>query len=353
MSNSIHLRPRLRRSSKARARVVAGVGTVVVLLGALVGCGGDSDKGSVTTAVTTSPSASTLQGQFIDVVKTVSPQVVQIETPTGLGSGVVFDDKGDIVTNAHVVGSYQQFAVVVSGSAQEKATLVGSYPQGDLAVVRLADAKPRPAVFADSSKVQVGEFALAVGNPLGLRSSVTEGIVSSVGRTVSEGNGVTLPSVIQTSAPINPGNSGGALVDISGNVIGIPTLAATDPEFGGAPAPGIGFAIPSNTVRRVASKLISSGQIPQSQRAYLGVVVTTPVGGGVLIASVQPGGPADKAGIRAGDVIVAVARKPVATTEDLTSVLATLKPGQKVDVTVIKQNGQKATLSVRVGTPQP
>jgi putative serine protease PepD len=141
---------------------------------------------------------------------------------------------------------------------------------GDLAVVRLADARPEPATFADSSKIAVGQFALAIGNPLGLQSSVTQGIVSSVGRTVSEGNGVTLPSVIQTSAEINPGNSGGALVDIQGRVIGIPTLAATDPEFNGAPAPGIGFAIPSSTVKSVAGKLVSSGRMPRSGRAFLG-----------------------------------------------------------------------------------
>jgi S1-C subfamily serine protease len=129
----------------------------------------------------------------------------------------------------------------------------------DLAVIRITRARPRPATFANSAQVEVGDFTLAIGNPLGLRSSVTEGIVSAVGRSVPETGSVTLSSVIQTSAAINPGNSGGALVDLSGHVIGIPTLAAVDPQMGGGQAPGIGFAIDSSTVRQVADPLVRSG----------------------------------------------------------------------------------------------
>jgi S1-C subfamily serine protease len=330
-------------------------GIAIGLLAALAGCGGGHKSGtgvSVSTkpAVAATPAAETLQQQFVNVVDSVSPAVVQIQTPAGLGSGVVFDDQGDVVTNAHVVGSFTQFDVTLSGGSRHKATLVGSYPPNDIAVVKLTDAKPKPAPFADSSKIKVGEFALAIGNPLGLRSSVTDGIVSSVGRTVSEGNGATIPSAIQTSAPINPGNSGGALVDITGRVIGIPTLAATDPEFGGAQAPGIGFAIPSNTARNLAAQLVSSGRVPQAKRGYLGVEVTTIVGGGVLVQSVQRGGPADRAGIRPGDVIVALAGRPSPTSEELALVLATLKPGQRVSVKVVRRSGQRATLPVQLGT---
>ena len=128
----------------------------------------------------------------------------------------------------------------------------------DLAVIRITGARPRPATFANSTQVEVGDLTLAIGNPLGLRSSVSEGIVSAVGRSVPETDSVTLSSVIQTSAAINPGNSGGALVDLSGHVIGIPTLAAVDPEMGGGQAPGIGFAIDSSTVQRVADTLVRS-----------------------------------------------------------------------------------------------
>src|SRR6266566_8820059 len=182
--------------------------------------------------------------------------VVEIETSAGLGSGVVYDGKGDIITNAHVVGNFKTLKITLANGTYD-GTLVGSFPANDLAVVHVKGTTPHPATFADSSKLQVGDFALAIGNPLGLRSSVTEGIVSSLGRTVSEGNGIALSSVIQTSAAINPGNSGGALVDLEGRVIGIPTLAALDPQLGGS-APGIGFAIPSNVVSDIAGQIVKN-----------------------------------------------------------------------------------------------
>ena len=203
------------------------------------------------------PSASS--EPFVPVVHSVSRSVVQIQSPRGLGSGVVFDGRGDVVTNAHVVAGSQRFVVTLAGGDAHPATLVGSDPSHDLAVVRLAGVRPAPAVFADSSKLQVGDLVVAIGNPLGLRSSVTQGIISSLGRSVNEGNGVTLSPVIQTSAAINPGNSGGALVDLQEQVVGIPTLAALDPEMGRAQAPGIGFAIPSNTVKTVANRLTTAG----------------------------------------------------------------------------------------------
>jgi S1-C subfamily serine protease len=240
-------------------------------------------------------------------------------------------------------------SVTLATEGQHPATLVGIYPQNDIAVVRVSGQKPHPATFADSSKVQVGEIVLAIGNPLGLRSSVTQGIVSSAGRTVSEGNGIVLPSVIQTSAEINPGNSGGALVNLEGAVVGIPTLAATDPEFGG-PAPGIGFAIPSNTAKNFASKLIASGTVAPSGRAYLGVVASTMLLGGVIVQRVVPGGPAARAGLKPGEVIVSVAGAQITTTDALSSVLATLRPGQTVPVQVLTPEGQTSVLQVTLGS---
>jgi S1-C subfamily serine protease len=148
--------------------------------------------------------------------------------------------------------------ITLAGGGRHRANVVGVDRKRDLAVVHMSGATPNPATFADSSKVDVGDIAIAIGNPLGLRSSVTQGIVSSIDRKLSEGSGVTLSAAIQTSAEINPGNSGGALVDLSGRVIGVPTLAAVDPQIGGT-APGIGFAIPSNTVDRIASSLVASG----------------------------------------------------------------------------------------------
>jgi putative serine protease PepD len=234
----------------------------LVGLASLAACGQDENHmpaaATPVPAVSLKPQFAKPQGQFVQVVQDVAPRVVQIQSRTGLGSGVVFDDGGDVVTNAHVVAGSRRFLVTLSGGDRRPATLVGADPGHDLAVVHVAGTPPAPAEFGDDTTLQVGDLVLAIGNPLGLRSSVTDGIVSALDRTVSEGGGVTLSPVIQTSAAINPGNSGGALVDLAGQVIGIPTLAALDPQMGGEQAPGIGFAIPSTTVRSVASRLIAA-----------------------------------------------------------------------------------------------
>ncbi len=240
-----------------RRRPIAATASVLVALAVLAGCGSsDSSSGTATTAV--AGGATAVQEQFVQVVDRVSPQVVQIESNVGLGSGIVYDDNGNIVTNAHVAGNSRSFVVTLARGEKHKATLVGTDPSNDVAVIHLDDTTPAPATFDDSSDVRSGDIVFAIGNPLGLQSSVTQGIVSSLNRQVNEGNGVTLSNVIQTSAEINPGNSGGALVDLSGHVVGVPTLAALDPEFGNTPAVGIGFAIPSNTVRSVADRLIAT-----------------------------------------------------------------------------------------------
>jgi putative serine protease PepD len=230
---------------------LAGIATVVAA------CGGGRPGHDVTRVapVASADAAISLQRELVRVVRAVSPSVVQIRTSEALGSGVVFDARGDVVTNAHVVGNATRLAVTLASGDRHPAVTIGRDTASDLAVIRIAGARPRPATFADSSQVEVGDIVLALGNPLGLRSSVTEGIVSAVGRSVPEGDGATLASAIQTSAAINPGNSGGALVDLSGRVIGIPTLAALDPQMGTGEAPGIGFAIDGNTVRRAAGAL--------------------------------------------------------------------------------------------------
>jgi putative serine protease PepD len=289
------------------------------------------------------------QAALVNVVRTLSPSVVQIEASAGLGSGVVLNSAGYIVTNAHVVAGATTFTVTTSTGKQYKARLVGSFAPDDLAVVRVTGAKLRPAVFADSSKLDVGDLAVAIGNPLGLRSSVTEGVISAIRGPVPEGNGQTLPSVIQTSAAINPGNSGGALADIEGRVVGIPTLAATDPQLGGS-APGIGFAIPSNLVKDIAGQIVKNGKVVNSHRAYLGVNIGDTSGNGVYVGAVTAGGPAATAGMRVGDVILSVAGKPTPTTDALGTVVAGLTPGKTVPVVVQHQDGTKATLQVKLGT---
>jgi putative serine protease PepD len=334
---------------------------LVALAIASGGCGGSNSSRNQSTGPASGTlqsraggDASALEARFVDVVARVSPTVVQIRAGDGLGSGVIYDDRGNVVTNHHVVGDDRTFDVTLANGRTHRATLVGAFPPEDLAVIRLEGTTPTPATLGDSSRLHVGQFAFAIGNPLGLRSSVTQGIVSSLGRTVSEGpGGAVVTSAIQTSAPINPGNSGGALVDLAAEVIGIPTLAALEPDLGG-PAPGIGFAIPSNTVKRIADQLIETGRVTDSDRAYLGVRVATSVGGvGVLVAGVQKGSPADKAGLEPGHVITAVNRKPTRSAEDLATVLAELRPGQQVPVDVMDPLGRKRTVTVTLGELPP
>jgi len=319
---------------------------VVLVVVAVVAVGFAS--GRTDTRTEGSASAGTaLQNAFVGVYNRVSPSVVQIQTSEGLGSGIVLDSKGDIVTNAHVVGSSKSFVVTTSTGRQLTGKLVGTFAQDDLAVIKVHSASLHPATFADSAKLRVGDLAMAIGNPLGLSSSVTEGIVSGLGRQESEGNGVTLANAIQTSAPINPGNSGGALVDIQGRVIGIPTLGASDPQMGGAAA-GIGFAIPSNTVKDIAGQIVVHGHVTNSHRPYLGVEIGD-TGNGVYIGAVTAGSPADKAGLKTGDVITSVNGKATPTSDVLGTVLAGMKPGQDVTVKYHTQGGKVATAEVTLG----
>ena len=290
--------------------------------------------------------ATALQSNFVSVFKHVSPSVVQIETSEGLGSGIVFDTKGDIVTNNHVVGTSKTFTVTTSTGKQYKGTLVGQFPEDDLAVIKVG-ASLRPAAFANSDALQVGDIAMAIGNPLGLQSSFTEGVVSATGRDEPEGNNVTLRNAIQTSAAINPGNSGGALVDIQGRVIGIPTLAASDPQLGGAAA-GIGFAIPSNDVRDYASQIIAHGKVINSNRAFLGIRPGD-TGQGVYVGGLTSNGPAAKAGLKVGDVITAIDGKSTPTLDDLGAVLAGFKPGQTVSVKFTTQSGPSSSVKITLG----
>jgi putative serine protease PepD len=244
--------------------------SVPPLLGALLlggsllvaACGTGAPAASASPTASASPAvAGALQNDFVDVVNEVSPSVVVIETASGLGSGIVFNANGDIVTNNHVVAGSTKFTVTLADGQTLPGTLVGTYPAGDLAVIHVTGTNLNPATFGDSSKLVVGDIVLAVGNPLGLQGSVTQGIVSALDRSVAESKTVTLQNVIQTSAEINPGNSGGALVDLAGNVVGIPTLTALDPQLGDTAAPGIGFAIPSNVVVDVAGQLIATGRV--------------------------------------------------------------------------------------------
>jgi S1-C subfamily serine protease len=243
------------RAAKRPRRIRLATGAFIAVAAILLAACGGGSSGSHQAA---NAQASNVQTQFVKTVKTVLPSVVEVRTPDGLGSGVVIDTNGNIVTNAHVVGSSQSLQVRASTGKNYAATLVGSSSENDLAVIHAEGANLSAATLGDSSKLRVGNLVLAIGNPLGLASSVTNGIVSAVGRTVDESSAVALRGVIQTSAPINPGNSGGALVDVNGRVVGVPTLTAVDAQDNQL-ADGIGFAIPSNSVKRIAGQLLAGG----------------------------------------------------------------------------------------------
>jgi putative serine protease PepD len=294
------------------------------------------------------PAAAALQAQLVSVVEKVAPSVVQIETTSGLGSGVVFDKQGHIVTNAHVVEGATQVRVTLANGRRYTGRVIDAFAPNDLAVVKISAPGLRPIAIARSRDLKVGQFAIAVGNPLGLTSSVTFGIVSALNRTVSEGAGITIPDTVQTSAPINPGNSGGALVDLQGRLIGIPTLAANDPQVGGQ-AIGIGFAIPSDTVKDLAQQIVKNGKVVNSHRAYLGITTGDTGGQGVYVGRVVTGTPAAKAGLQVGDIIRSVAGRMTLSTTALSEVLADLQPGKEVSVVLLRGEAKK-TVKLTLGS---
>ncbi|NED90670.1 PDZ domain-containing protein [Streptomyces sp. SID11233] len=361
--DSLHSR---RRARRLLLPLTAGV-CAIALAG---GCSDSNSNSSGPDAATkagqvqqgsASKATGDLQAEYQSVIEDVLPSVVQIDASDSLGSGIVYDTKGHIVTNAHVVGKEKTFKVSsATGEKVLSASLVAAYPEQDLAVIKL-DHVPKglkAAKFGNSDKVAVGQIVLAMGSPLGLSSSVTQGIVSALGRTVSEssaggGTGATIANMVQTSAAINPGNSGGALVNLDSEVIGIPTLAATDPQLGGSAAPGIGFAIPVSMVKTVANQIIKSGKVTDSGRAALDITGRTVVDNsykpaGVAIVSISKGGAAEKAGLRVGDIITKIGDTQVTTITSLSEALASDEPGQKVTVTYQRSEAEK-TAQVALG----
>jgi putative serine protease PepD len=327
---------------------------VLALVAGVAACSGGGTTGLAGISPTGSPSQ--LQNQYVATVQRVLQSVVQISTSNSTGSGVVYDTKGDIVTNAHVVGNATTVKVREPvGTKQLNATVIGAFAPDDLAVIRVQNnaAALKPADFGNSNNVQVGQIVLAMGNPLGLVDSVTQGIVSATGRTVGEGSGSSalITAAIQTSAAINPGNSGGALVNLNDQVIGIPTLAARLPNEGGA-APGIGFAIPSDTVKNIADQLIKDGKVTKSDRASLGITAQDAANSsgqadGVAIISVASGGAAATAGIRPGDILVGLNQTRITRLAELQTTLAHYPPGTKVTIHYVR-DGESTTRTATV-----
>ena len=310
-----------------------------------------------------------------EIYKRSGPGVVQITSTTGdgqaLGSGFVIDKSGHIVTNFHVIEDATDIEVRFSNDDTLKATLVGSDPSTDLALLRV-DAGARaltPLVLADSDRVEVGDTVVAIGNPFGLERTVTSGIVSALQRAVRAPNGFAIDHVIQTDAPINHGNSGGPLLNTRGEVIGVNSQIETGGSGDGNV--GVGFAVPSNTVETVVAQLLQSGKV---EHAYLGVEATEldadlagtfrlPVDAGLLVENVTDGSGAAKAGLRpgdeqtviagqsyriGGDVIVAADGEQVASIEDLRGVIASHRPGDTIELQIYR-DGTKKTVTVTLG----
>ena len=304
------------------------------------------------------------------VAAEVEPSVVQVNvsgvhrTPfgaqkqEGIGSGVIYRSDGYIITNNHVVEGARTVEVAFADGTTEHGEVVGTDPITDLAVIKVNRDGLPAASFSDDRQLAVGQLAVAIGSPSGFQSTVTSGVLSGMGREFPpELTGgqqeSSLVDLLQTDAPISPGNSGGALADRDGQVIGINVAYLPPNETG---AEGIGFAIPSYTVVSVADQLIQSGE---AQHPYLGVSVSdlTPqvsnrfgvsAESGALIAKVEPGGPADGAGIRAGDVVTGLDSTDIRSSGDLLSALRQYQPGDKVELTVLR-DGQKSTFDVQLG----
>jgi putative serine protease PepD len=297
-----------------------------------------------------------------------SPSVVYIENVgNGTGSGVIYNANGDIVTNAHVVDGATKLNVTLNDGRQFTAQLVGTDKVDDLAVIRIHASGLTPASFARANTYQVAQTVLAIGSPLGLKESVTSGLISGLGRVEQEPNGAYLPDSIQTSAPINPGNSGGALVTLDGIVVGMPTLEQTS-SAGGQAAQNIGFALPSARVTDLANQIIANGKVQHTGRAYLGITPADPssqfssqFGGGfgqqggnsqntpgAVVQQLSPTGPAAKAGVQQGDTITAVNGTSISGAEDLLTILAHHKPGDTVSLK-LDRGGSTVHVQLQLG----
>lgn len=268
----------------------------------------------------------------------------------GEGAGMVYDTKGDILTDEHVVDNADSVTVTFEDGKKYSARVVGTDPSTDVAVIHVnaPASELHPIGLSNSSAAQVGDPVVAIGSPFSLPETVTQGIVSAVGRSITAPNGFTIAGAIQTDAAINPGNSGGPLLDGNGRVLGLADQIQTNnttPEGEGSSS-GVGFAIPSNMVAHIANLILAGKPV---QHAYVGVFLNGTSTGGAEISSVQPGSPASSAGIQQGDVVTAIDGRPISSTEQFIAIVDTYAPGQKITLTV-KRGGSSQQLKLTLGT---
>jgi putative serine protease PepD len=349
-----------------RNRIVAAVAAAAVLGGGagaavtVLADGGSSNAAGTTTTVVTESSNVSNSGLTVgEIAKLATKSVVEVDATSSSsnspfpgsgsgsssaeGTGFVYDSNGDIVTNEHVVDGASAVRVKFPDGSTYKATVVGTDTSTDIAVLHVdaPSSKLHPLTLGDSSKVQVGDGVVAIGNPFGLDGTVTSGIVSALNREISAPDNTPIVGAIQTDAAINHGNSGGPLLDLHGDVIGITSQIQSD--SGGND--GVGFAVPSNTVKTIASQLIAKGSV---QHPLLGVTPTT-ASSGVGISSVEKGTGAADAGLKVGDVITSVNGTTVTQAEQLRAIIAGHKPGDTLTLT-IRRNGATKTVRATLGS---
>jgi putative serine protease PepD len=348
-------------------RVVPVVGALALGggIGAGVYAGLSGGSPATTTTTTAAPATSTVQPAaatttgLAQIYKQATPGVVDItvtqsagngfgfgqQSSQAEGTGFVYDTKGDIVTAAHVVDGESAIKVTFKDGKTASAKLVGKDDSTDTAVIKVdvASSELHPLTLGSSAGVQPGDSVVAIGSPFGLTETMTAGIVSAIGRTITAPNNFSISGAIQTDAPINHGNSGGPLLNASGEVVGVNVQIDSNSDG----SEGVGFATPIDTVKGVADTLVSGGKV---QHAYLGIQVSDALGnGGAKVDSVVSGSPSDDAGLKAGDVITAIGGKQIASADDLTAAVNTYKPGDKATITV-DRGGSTKSISVTFGT---
>ena len=353
------------RPAKNTRKYLLVLGCLLTLVtGMLIGFIVNSSDSGTEAVLPNTPSAElTISDQSVDlalpnesdepvatVAETVAPSVVRIDTATGTGSGIIYDQNGSVVTNAHVVLGSETVEVQLADGTRATGKVLGSDPAVDIAILQIQEnLNFRKATFASLDTVRVGQLAVAIGSPFGLEQSVTAGIVSAVNRAVPtlniENGSRTVLEMIQTDAPINPGNSGGALVDRQGRVVGMNTLIRTDGNVEGNL--GVGFAIPTDTIFLVTERLITGESL---ENGFLGISGQDPTIGraGALVIEVVNGSPADQSGLQEGDLIIAVDGSPVLGMSELAARIRLTSPGTMVAIDIVR-NGEEIGLNVVLG----